>query len=342
MSRRKVLTSLVTLVSSRLSRYNGLSATSGKVDSFRTFSHFHSRHLHSDVEFRRFCVGLSVKSLAEEDDPFAKAKDAFSKLAKRGKSWKRLGHLVDLACLCDEGKVRSIADVGCDHGLLSLGLAVSGRFDLVVGIDVSEKALTNGAIALFDQMMIDMKIDDRWKDILSHELNKMFPIEFCVGDGLLALESGQADAICIAGLGVDSLMRILSPPEIERVGCKYLILQPTNTRPRNLIRLSDFLADTGWTVQAERIEYLSSRWYISSLFSKEASHVSMINDNDAVSRLPGQLLCMSDEASTRTVFRDYALHHQRWIEQDSKNAEGSMDENDQRWLKAMNGQDNML
>jgi tRNA A22 N-methylase len=278
----------------------------------------------------------------EEDDPFAKAKVAFSKLAKRGKSRKRFGHLVELACLCDKNKVRSIADIGCDHGLLSLELAVSGRFDRVVGIDVSEKALTNGAIALFDQMMIDMKIDDQWKDMLLHELNKMFPIEFCVGDGLLALESGQADAICIAGLGVDSLMRILSPPEIERVGCKYLILQPTNTRPRNLIRLYDFLADTGWTVQAERIEYLSSRWYISSLFSKEASHVSMTHDNDTVSRLPGQLLCMSDEASTRTVFRDYALHHQRWTEQDSKNAEGSMDENDQRWLKAMNGQDHIL
>lgn len=252
--------------------------------------------------------------------------------------------MVDLACLCDEDKVRSIADVGCDHGLLSLGLAVSGRFDLVVGIDVSEKALTDGGIALFDQMMIDMNKDDRWKDISSYVLKKAFPVEFRVGDGLVVLESGQADAICIAGMGVDSLMRILTPTEIERVGCKHLILQPTNTRPRNLIRLYDFLADTGWTVEAERIEYISSRWYISSLLSKEASNVSTTYD-DKEPRLPGQLLCVSDESSTRAVYSDYVQHHQRWIEQDSMRtnaAGGLMDENDRRWLEAMKGQGDII
>jgi hypothetical protein len=72
------------------------------------------------------------------------AYEAFSVLARREKSWRRLGHLVDLVIM-DHGTNRnnticSIADVGTDHGLLAMGLALSGCFDKVVGVDVSQQA----------------------------------------------------------------------------------------------------------------------------------------------------------------------------------------------------------
>jgi tRNA A22 N-methylase len=277
----------------------------------------------------------------EDASPRERARDAFSKLANRGKSWKRLRHLVELACLCDEERALLIADIGCDHGLLSLGLAASGRFDRVVGVDISEQALTDGGIAILNRMMTDIKMDKEWKHLSSEDVGKLFPVDFCIGDGLRVLEPAQAYAVCVAGMGVDTMIRILNPIEVDRVGCEYLILQPTNTRPRNLIRLYDFLADTGWTVEAERIEYLSSRWYISFLFTRLFKPSSPV-DNDKEKSIPGQLLSTSEEESTRTAYNDWVQHHRRWIVQDSVNTVGSMDENDRRWLNATKEQDNTL
>lgn len=106
----------------------------------------------------RICKGFENDLGSDvSDNPRERARVAFSKLSKKGRSWRRLRHLVDLACLCNIQQVRSIADVGCDHGLVSLALAVSGRFDHVVGVDVSEAALNKGAIALFDRIRHNLR-----------------------------------------------------------------------------------------------------------------------------------------------------------------------------------------
>ena len=101
---------------------------------------------------------------------------------------------------------------------------------------------------------------------------------------------------------------------LDDLGCQRLILQPTNTRPRHLIRLYDTLRDMGWTVTDERIEYLSSRWYLSSCFVRQRHDQSVV----AGDNLPGALL-----ASTTTTpvemhhqFLDWVSHNCRWIRQD--------------------------
>lgn len=288
------------------------------------------RPFHSETPHR-----VSVKWAGDEnaqlEDPRERARDAFSKLAKRGRSWKRLHHLVHLACLCDIEEVRSIADVGCDHGLLSLALAVSGRFEHVVGLDVSEQALNDGAVMLYKQFLRDLENDKRWKNLSTEQLIDLFPVKFGVGDGLRMLESGEADALCIAGMGVNTISRILDPREVQRVGCQFLILQPTNSRPRNLIQLYDQLADEGWKVRDERIEYLSSRWYISTRFTREPKHVSVATANNNRT-IPGQLLALSDHA-----YGSYVDHHRQWIERDSQKG-ASLNENDRRWLEMVDEQ----
>ena len=294
----------------------------------------HSRWLHNEAnnrgQTRQRVFAKFLDDGATTDDPRERAREAFSKLARRGKSWKRLCHLVDLACLCN---VRSIADVGCDHGLLSLGLAMSNRFESIVGVDLSEQALSNGALSLYEKVLEDVKNDERWYSLSPEQVMNLFPVDFCVGDGLRVLQHGQADALCIAGMGVDAMIRILDPTELNRVGCQFLILQPTNSRPRNLIRLYDRLADTGWAVTNERIEYLSSRWYISSLFAKETVLTIASSRENTI---PGQLLTLSEETSTsmRDAHGSYIRHHQRWIEQDSRNG-GAVDDNDCRWLEVV-------
>lgn len=346
MSKRNVLTSLVALLSSSrgLVGYGWSSATrSVRISRKCGFVPCTSRYLHTEAHSGWARQGVYAKALKNDlgsdvsDNPRERARVAFSKLSKKGRSWRRLRHLVDLACLCNIQQVRSIADVGCDHGLVSLALAVSGRFDHVVGVDVSEAALNKGAIALFDRIRHNLRSGEAREDLSSKELQQLFPVDFAVGDGLRVLKPNQADAICIAGMGVDTMVRILDPTEVDRVGSKALVLQPTNTRPRNLIRLYDFLAETGWTIAAERIEYLSSRWYISSLFARDSDASSTLNASEEI--LPGRLLALSENESTNKANNAYVEHHRQWIEQDALNPRGRMDENDRRWLEAVKEQD---
>jgi tRNA A22 N-methylase len=263
-------------------------------------------------------------------DPQKLAQDAFRKLAKSGRSWRRLGHLVDLACLGDDEKnIRTLADVGCDHGLLAISLSLSGRFKRVIGVDSSERALQDGAIALHQKLLDTLNSTEelqRWRERDGH-VNSVFPVEFRVGSGLEALQPGEADAVCIAGMGVDSMIQILEAHEMDRVGCKKLILQPTNARPRNLLRLYDFLALMGWGVRHESIEYFSTRWYISSSFELQT-----IDDNRL--RVPGHWLAqLGEETPMKQAYAKYVHHHQSWIKKDARS--GAVHENDKRWLAAI-------
>lgn len=240
-------------------------------------------------------------------------------------------HMVDLACSGARRTedIRTVADVGCDHGMLAMGLAVSGCFDSVIGIDVSERALQDGALALHAQLM-DRKGDEPWTSD---------SVEFRVGSGLCPISVGEADILCIAGMGINTMLEIILEKnlnqitEIERVGCRQLILQPTNSRPRNLIRLYDSLHDNGWKLDDERIEYMSSRFYISSSFVKD----NVFCQEHKSSLLPGSMLVELDEIDPmRGSFELYIQHHTKWLARDSQTPSG-LDENDERWLRELSG-----
>ena len=48
---------------------------------------------------------------------------AIQKLAQKSQTWQRLGHFVELSHTLEAS---SVVGIGCDHGLLSFGLAASG------------------------------------------------------------------------------------------------------------------------------------------------------------------------------------------------------------------------
>jgi tRNA A22 N-methylase len=266
------------------------------------------------------------------------AYEAFSLLARQGRSWRRLGHLVDMAIDNPMSSIRTIADVGTDHGLLAMGLALSGRFDKVLGIDVSALALQNGAISLLESVVTN--VNDKNKTlpgILQEETSLENLIEFRVGNGLGAAKNGEADAVCIAGMGVHTMIKIIQQAsrdgvsDAERVGCQQLLLQPTNTRPRNLIMLYDALQESGWCVAEERIEKLSSRWYISTSFIK-GDLLQNAGQEYSVTQLPCfKLLELDGSNPMRAVFDDYKRHQIDWIKDDAK-ASGIMFQDDKRWL----------
>mmetsp|Transcript_1019 Transcript_1019/g.2358 ORF Transcript_1019/g.2358 Transcript_1019/m.2358 type:complete len:452 (+) Transcript_1019:90-1445(+) len=359
-----------------------LSSTADDVDGDGDGEHAHA-HAHID----------------EGDDDFYQTVSAY--LFRQGRTWKRLSHLLTMASTDDEDKLthnnnsssssalasptsrmKSVADIGTDHGLLAMGLALTGDYDKVVGVDVSDQALTYGALTMLGKIQNKtIGIGDTSSNHYHRATNSArFPIEFRLGNGLQALDSGEADVVCIAGMGVNTMLEILLDDDdeqreesvvgnnrrrrrrmdvLERIGCKRLVLQATNSKPRNLILLYDGLQELGWKVRDERIEFLSRRWYMTTSFESNTRHSSTRSRSGVETQtqpqprpgersdgrrldlvdfdLPGsRLVSLDDSDPMREIFGEYCLHHRQWITQDHAKREASsqaIDPRERRWLE---------
>ncbi|CBJ32050.1 SAM-dependent methyltransferase [Ectocarpus siliculosus] len=103
----------------------------------------------------------------------------------------------------------------------------------------------------------------------------VFPrLECRLGDGLAVLEQGEADTVCIAGVGVKTMIQILSTstsdssvdvtdspesshgrgvPALSRLGVRRLVLQPMDARLEYMRDLRVWLRENGWRITQEKI-----------------------------------------------------------------------------------------
>mmetsp|Transcript_2472 Transcript_2472/g.3528 ORF Transcript_2472/g.3528 Transcript_2472/m.3528 type:complete len:343 (+) Transcript_2472:394-1422(+) len=323
----------------------------------------------------------------------AAAKQTILLLAQKNKTWKRLSSIVDLASSASPlasppltstltspstsvttttttvtKKHSTIADIGCDHGLLSIALAVSGRYDKVIGIDVSSRALEDGALT-FHRKVLDILGRDNYSNDNDNQQNgggdgdgdcgpnnndkknilfgsSILPLEFRLGDGLTPLRSGEADAICIAGMGVESMLSILNLTNeegddsdddcnknhyLKNLNCQTLYLQPPKNRPKHLMALYKALQENNeWLLIDERIVRVKKRWYVTCAFERviEADR-HCIEDNSARFRLPGHFL--STNSNDKEEFRRYMQHHLDWLSNDLK-IKGHLSEEEMLWM----------
>ena len=101
-----------------------------------------------------------------------------------------------------------VADIGADHGYLTIELAKSGRAAKVIA--------TEKNIGPFQAAC---------KNISAVGLEN---VEVRLGDGLQVLSAGEVDTICIAGMGGALIEKILDDsPEVVS-SARQLILQPMN------------------------------------------------------------------------------------------------------------------
>lgn len=118
-----------------------------------------------------------------------------------------------------------VADVGCDHGQVSLGLAARPDIDGVLGVDVSAPSLQKLRDAL-------ERSDAPWRSKLMTQ----------VADGLKDLTCERIDGIVIAGMGGDLIIRILSaaPERLSQAG--QLVLSPHTAQDevRRFVRANGF------------------------------------------------------------------------------------------------------
>jgi tRNA A22 N-methylase len=269
----------------------------------------------------------------EYENDVAAAKNAFSILARKSISWKRLGPVIDLAVgdRSSNQRLRSVCDVGTDHGLLATALAMTTRFNCVLGVDISDRAMQDGALKLYDEIMSFRRVNSSdtrvWK-----ELN----LDFRPSDGLQNVNPGEADIVCIAGMGVYTMVGILTARQVntpspqlllDHLNTQQLLLQPTNSRPRNMMFLYNRLRDIGWTMQNERLEYISSRWYLTSLFERSQS---------SLLRVPGAHVATTTDNDVLRELTRWVAHHRKWILDDAFKAGEALRKDDEKWLAEFN------
>ena len=358
------------------------------------------------------------------------------------RTWKRLGPLLELIVAStstttptlslsssnENRKLYSIADVGCDHGILSMSLACMAHvssssqqrlqeqqlphnndsiidgtdndnsnsnnknnnknffFNRVYGIDLSSKALDDGALQTLKKIInaitwsssssiaeyyyINCKSNN--ENNSNNNNTELLPIEFRISNGLEALHIGEADAIVLAGMGVETMMEILFldndgrrsgkdtviTPPIDRVRTNHIYLQPANSRPQHMMKLYDRIQQTGeWILGNESIAYSSGRWYINSFFERRRQQQQLQqqnqqsnnddggdddddDDNDDVGgdsrfHFPGHFLVQQVTMNdNENVYDSYIKHHLQWLKDDCERTPKYVREDeDRRWIE---------
>ena len=121
----------------------------------------------------------------------------------------------------------SVADIGADHGYLSIELIKSGRAAKVIA--------TEKNIGPFQAAR---------KNISAVALEG---VDVRLGDGLQVLSAGEVDTICIAGMGGALIEKILDDsPEVVS-SARQLILQPMNGAEK----IRAWLRENCWTIDDE-------------------------------------------------------------------------------------------
>lgn len=122
-----------------------------------------------------------------------------------------------------------VADIGCDHGYLSIHLLTNGIASSCIASDVNEAPLQS---AMRNARKYGVA-------------NKM---EFCLSDGVRDIPKDFDCMIC-AGMGADTMMHILAEAPWLKNGKYRLILQCQSKRPE----LRQWLCDEGYRINRETL-----------------------------------------------------------------------------------------
>ena len=132
-----------------------------------------------------------------------------------------------LACAGFVNKGDRVADIGCDHGYLSIHLLTQGIGSFCIASDVREGPLQS-AVTNAKKFGVSEKID------------------FCLSDGVRDIPR-EFDTLVCAGMGGDTMVHILTDAPWLRDQKYRLILQCQSKTPM----LRQYLSENGWAIQRE-------------------------------------------------------------------------------------------
>ncbi len=133
---------------------------------------------------------------------------------------KRMAAIADMVPKCDV-----VADVGCDHGFVSIYLVQNAVAEKVIAMDVNKGPLARAE-----------------EHVRAHEMEKY--IDLRLSDGLAkATEEDRIDTVVIAGMGGVLMVKILKEAIVDRnLLLPTLVLQPQSDPAllRSFLRLHDY------------------------------------------------------------------------------------------------------
>lgn len=103
--------------------------------------------------------------------------------------------------------VRTVADIGCDHGRLSAAILQCGAAQRVIAADISPASIEK-ASALARLTGLINRMDVR------------------LGDGLTVLSPGEADAVVMCGIGGTLIVQLLTAVPVPLMGARLAVFQP--------------------------------------------------------------------------------------------------------------------
>ena len=122
-----------------------------------------------------------------------------------------------------------VADIGCDHGYLSLHLLLNGIAASVIAADINEMPLQS-AMRNAEKYGVQDKV------------------RFCLSDGVRAIPRDFDTLVC-AGMGADTMISILEAAPWLRSDQYRLILQCQSKTPM----LRRYLSEHGWRITEESV-----------------------------------------------------------------------------------------
>ncbi len=146
---------------------------------------------------------------------------------------KRLQMLADMVT-----RGNRVADVGCDHGFLSIRLVQDHISPSVLAMDVRKGPLAAAV-----------------EHIAGFGLGEY--IETRLSDGLQRMEAGETDALVCAGMGGRLMEKILTDSMEKVRGMKELILQPQS----EIKEFRAFLRMSGFKITEENAVYEEGKFY---------------------------------------------------------------------------------
>jgi hypothetical protein len=150
-------------------------------------------------------------------------------------------------------KAINIADIGADHGLLSIHLVNKGK--IVHAVEASGIAFKNGIGSLS----------------LPNLKGKESALNVYLGDGLEPLVNHgiQIDSVMCIGIGIHTTSNILNDNHLSKIGASQIVVQcwPPNINP--LVTMYDDLEMRGWIHENQEVTDHKRGLSISSSFIRQ-------------------------------------------------------------------------
>ena len=134
-----------------------------------------------------------------------------------------------LACAAFVAPGDRVADIGCDHGYLSIYLLTKGIARSCIAADINEQPLQS-AVRNAEKYGVQDKIS------------------FHLSDGVQSIPRDFSCMVC-AGMGADTMVSILEAAPWLQNSCYRLILQCQSKTPL----LRRYLSDQGWRISEEAV-----------------------------------------------------------------------------------------